>query len=166
VTRPRILVAGVGNIFRGDDAFGVEVVGRLARRPLPADVRVVDFGIRGHDLAYAIAEGYDVVILVDAACRGGDPGTLYALEPDAADGAAALVAGASGSTHGINLPAVFQLVRLLGATMPCMRLVGCEPLTLGTEEEGAMGLSEPVRAAVEGAVEMIEGLIAQSHFGS
>jgi len=166
VTRPRILVAGVGNIFRGDDAFGVEVVARLARRALPADVRVVDFGIRGHDLAYAIAQGYDVVILVDATCRGGAPGTLYALEPDARNCATAPVHCASESTHGVNLPAVFQLVRLLDVSMPCVRLVGCEPLTLGTDEDGAMGLSEPVRAALDGAVEMIEGLIAESHCGS
>jgi hydrogenase maturation protease len=166
VTRPRILVAGVGNIFRGDDAFGVEVVARLTHRPLPAHVRVVDFGIRGHDLAYAIAQGYDVVILVDATCRGGAPGTLYALEPDAPSCSRASVHRASESTHGVNLPAVFQLVRLLDVAMPCVRLVGCEPLTLGTEEDGRMGLSEPVRAAVEGAVEMIEGLITESHCGS
>lgn len=166
MTRPRILVAGVGNVFRGDDAFGVEVVRRLADRPLPAGVRVGDFGIRGHDLAYAILEGYDVVILVDATCRRGSPGTLYALEPDAAERATDALAGASGSTHGVYLPAVFQLVRLLGGAMPCLRLVGCELLALGTEEDGVMGLSEPVRAAVNGAVEMIEGLIAEFRGGN
>ena len=83
--RPRVLVAGVGNIFLGDDAFGVEVVQRLARRPLPAEVRVVDFGIRGLDLTYALLDGYETVILVDAAPRGGPPGTLYVLEPDVGD---------------------------------------------------------------------------------
>src|SRR5690348_18485873 len=78
----RILIAGIGNIFLGDDAFGVEVAQRLARRPLPEGVRVVDFGIRGLDLAYALLDGYEAVILVDAAPRGGPPGTLYVLEPE------------------------------------------------------------------------------------
>src|SRR5439155_13673490 len=81
MNRPRVLVAGVGNIFLGDDAFGVEVAQRLARRALPPEVRVVDFGIRGLDLTYALLDGYEAVILVDAAPRGGRPGTLYVLEP-------------------------------------------------------------------------------------
>ena len=87
----RVLVAGVGNIFLGDDAFGVEVVRRLAGqtgRPLPDGVRVIDFGIRGLDLAYALCDGYDAVIVVDAAFRGRPPGTLYVIEPDL-NGAAA-----------------------------------------------------------------------------
>src|ERR1700719_105979 len=78
----RLLIAGVGNIFLGDDAFGVEGAQRLARRPLPEGVRVVDFGIRGLDLAYALLDGYEAVVLVDAAPRGGRPGTLYVLEPE------------------------------------------------------------------------------------
>src|SRR6266853_193590 len=80
--RPRVLIAGVGNIFLGDDAFGVEVAQRLARRPLPEGVRVVDFGIRGLDLAYALLDRYEAVVLVDAAPRGGAPGTIYVLEPE------------------------------------------------------------------------------------
>ena len=84
MTRPaRILIAGIGNIFLGDDAFGVEVARRLVRRRLPDGVRVVDFGIRGLDLTYALLDGYEAVILVDAAPRGGPPGTLYVLEPPA-----------------------------------------------------------------------------------
>jgi hydrogenase maturation protease len=162
VTRPRVLIAGVGNIFRGDDAFGVEVVRRLADRPLPAAVRVIDFGTRGHDLAYAILDGYDVVILVDATDRGGSPGTLCTLELDAPESVTATAASESGSTHGVNLPAVFQLVRLLGGTLPCIRLVGCKPFTVGTDEDGAMGLSESVRAAVDDAVQLVETLIAES----
>ena len=88
MSTPRILVAGIGNIFLGDDAFGVEVVNRLSRRALPDSVRVVDYGIRGLDLAYALLDDYDLVILVDAARQGEDPGTLYVLEPEltAADG--------------------------------------------------------------------------------
>src|SRR5437870_2595644 len=79
---PRILVAGIGNIFLGDDAFGCEVVQRLAARAWPASVRVVDFGIRGFDLAYALMDGYDVTIFVDATPRADAPGTLYTIEPD------------------------------------------------------------------------------------
>src|SRR5271165_3610783 len=78
----RILIGGIGNIFFGDDAFGVEVARRLSGRPLPEGVRVVDFGIRGLDLAYALLDPYDAVILVDAVPRGGQPGTLYVLEPE------------------------------------------------------------------------------------
>src|SRR5947207_12410878 len=86
--RPRILVAAIGNIFLGDDAFGVEVAQRLLRRELPEGVRVVDFGIRGLDLTYALLEGYEAVVLVDAAPRGGRPGTLYALDATAEAGRA------------------------------------------------------------------------------
>lgn len=150
----RVLVAGVGNVFRGDDAFGVEVVRRLAVRPLPAGVRAADFGTRGHDLAYAILDGYDAVVLVDAAARGGAPGTLYVLEPDTA------AAGPAG-THGVDLPAVFGLVRALGGALPRLVLVGCEPADLGTDEEGAMGLSPAVAAAVDRAVELAVAAVAE-----
>ena len=82
MTMPRILVAGVGNIFLGDDAFGVEVVRTPGKRELPARVRMVDFGIRGLDLAYALLDGYEAVILVDAVPRGGEPGQVYVIEPE------------------------------------------------------------------------------------
>ena len=140
MTHSRILVAGVGNIFRGDDAFGVEVVRRLTRRMLPASVRVADFGIRGHDLAYAILDGYDAVIVVDAVARGGEPGTVYALQLDPNDHAES--ANSVGG-HGIDLPTVLQLVLALGGTGSSIYLVGCEPAQLGPEDEGAMGLERP-----------------------
>src|SRR5258708_34886 len=85
MTHPRILIACVGNIFLGDDAFGVEVAKRLAYRPLPPTVRVIDFGIRGLDLTYALLDGYEVAILVDAAPRGEPPGTLSVIQPDPID---------------------------------------------------------------------------------
>jgi hydrogenase maturation protease len=152
----RILVAGVGNVFRGDDGFGSEVVRRLAGRVLPAGVRAFDFGTRGHDLAYALMDGYDAVILVDATRRGEPPGTLYALEPTPDDFPASPV-----ETHGVDLPAVFRLVTAMGGTLPPLRLVGCEPADLGPDDEGAFGLSEPVAAAVDGAVELVEAMIAE-----
>src|SRR5271166_2774472 len=82
----KVLVAGIGNIFLGDDAFGVEVINRLAQRSLPGNVCVADFGIRSFDLAYALMEDWELVILVDALPRGGEPGTLYTLEPELPNG--------------------------------------------------------------------------------
>src|SRR6266511_3357417 len=152
---PQTLVAGIGNIFLGDDGFGVEVVRRLAERPLPEGVRVADFGIRGFALAYALLEGYDAVILVDATRRGGRPGTLYVIEPDLNDQDEPGAPEAALATHGMDPVKVFRLVRALGGRLPRVRLVGCEPATFGPEE-GEMGLSEPVRAAVSGAIELIE----------
>ncbi len=145
-----ILVAGVGNIFLGDDGFGVEVVRRLQSRPLPLGVRVADFGIRGLHLAFELLERpNDTTILVDLTPRGGEPGTVYLIEPDLAT----LGAGAAGpaDAHSMTPEAVFGLLRSLGGTPRRVLLVGCEPLS--TEEE--MGLSPPVEGAVDEAVEMI-----------
>jgi hydrogenase maturation protease len=155
---PRVLVAGVGNVFRGDDAFGVEVAQRLLARPLPDGVRVADFGTRGHDLAYTILDGYDVLILVDAMNRGRAPGTLCVLELD--PGTAMPSTPACG--HSFDLPAALRLVRDLGGQFPRIHLVGCEPAELGPEDEGLMGLSEPVLIAVEKAVGLVEKLIADA----
>jgi hydrogenase maturation protease len=155
---PRILIAGVGNIFLGDDAFGVEVARRLASRPLPEGVRVVDFGIRGFDLAFALMDAYDLAVLVDATPRGGPPGTLYVIEPEPEPPEAAEVMV---ETHGMNPVNVLRLVRSLGGNPPPMRVVGCEPATLGSDEEPALGLSAAVRPAVDEAVRLIEGLVAE-----
>jgi hydrogenase maturation protease len=158
--RPRILIAGVGNIFFGDDAFGVEVVRRLATRPLPELVRVVDFGIRGLDLTYALLDGYETVLIVDAMPRGGPPGTLYVLEPDAAapsaDDGAPLI-----ETHGMDPVKVLRLAAAMGARVGRLLVVGCEPGALGDYEEMQGELSEPVRRAVDEAVGLIETLVAR-----
>jgi hydrogenase maturation protease len=156
--KPRILVAGIGNIFLGDDAFGVEVVRRLDQRPQPEGVRLVDFGIRGFDLAYALMDHPDLAILVDALPRGGTPGTLYVLEPDLGD-AQAPAPEAMVETHGMTPDKVLQLVRALGGQPGAIRVVGCEPANFGSEEEPAMDLSEPVRAAVDEAVRLVESLV-------
>ena len=84
MTAARVLLAGIGNIFLGDDAFGVEVVAKLRERALPDGVEVVDFGIRGVDLAFAL-ERCDAAVLIDATARGGAPGTLYVIEPQIRD---------------------------------------------------------------------------------
>jgi hydrogenase maturation protease len=141
----KILVAGVGNIFFGDDGFGPEVLRRLR---VPDGVRAVDFGIRGVDLAFAMSDGWDAVILVDAAARGGAPGTLYLLEPNGDD-----LPSAPG--HGFLPGQALELMRQLGGSIGRLRLVACEPESV----DEAMGLSEPVAAAVEPALALIGDLI-------
>lgn len=155
---PRILIAGIGNIFLGDDGFGSEVARRLAGKTFPDEVRVVDFGIRGFDLAYALMDGYDVTIFIDATPRGGEPGTIYTIEPDlnelnGLDGQQMMV-----ETHGMNPMKVLSMVKTMGGEFKRILLVGCEPETLGPEE-GQLGLSEPVEAAVDEAVRVVESLV-------
>jgi hydrogenase maturation protease len=157
MNRPRILVAGVGNIFLGDDAFGVEVAQRLARRAWPDGVRVADFGIRGLDLAYTLLDGYEAVIIVDAAPRGGPPGTLYVIEA-AAEPAGAEAAGLV-EMHGMDPVKVLRLAAAMGAKVDRLLVVGCEPATPGEAEE--MAMSGPVRAAVDEAVGLVESLVAR-----
>jgi hydrogenase maturation protease len=154
--KPRILIACIGNIFLGDDAFGVEVAKRLAERPLPENVKLVDFGIRNFDLTYALLDGYDVTIFVDAMSRGEAPGTLYLMEPDLADIEAL---GETFEAHGMNPMRVLAMARTMGAEFKKLLVVGCEPADLGTEEDGKMGLSAEVEAALDGAIEMVESLL-------
>ena len=142
---PRLLIACVGNIFLGDDGFGVEIARRLAQVALPEEVRVVDFGIRGLDLTYALLDPYEAVILVDALPRGGPPGTLYVLEPerpaiDPADAEAQGVSLIEG--HGMDPVKVLRLVAAMGGKVDRLLLVGCEPATTGGEaDEMSTGLS-------------------------
>ena len=161
MTRPRVLVAGIGNIFLGDDAFGVEVVRRLLGRPLPEGVRVADFGIRGLDLAHALTDDCDAAILVDATQRGGPPGTLYVLEPHTCLAEGRDLMDSVLATHGMHPARVLELIQAQGSPCPLLRIVGCEPATLGSEEEPAMGLSPPVGAAVNEAVRMVEELVRE-----
>ena len=157
----KILVACIGNIFHGDDAFGVEVARLLCERTLPPEVRVVDFGIRGFDLAYALVEGYDVTILVDAASRGEPPGSLCTIEIDGRAPAALDDPRFGMETHGMNPMRVLQMAQALGGPAGRVLLLGCEPETLGSEEEGQMGLSSTVAAAVETAANVVEALVTR-----
>jgi hydrogenase maturation protease len=163
VDEPKILVAGIGNIFLGDDGFGVEVARRLSERDWPAGVSVVDFGIRGYDLAFALVDGCQAAILVDALARGEAPGTLYVLEPDVEGLGELSPAGMAG--HGLHPAQVLNLARLFGSLPGRILVVGCEPATLefdlDTVEEGGMGLSEPVQAAVAGAITLVESLVTK-----
>lgn len=150
----RILVACIGNIFLGDDAFGVEVARELTRRQPPPEIRVIDFGIRSYDLAYALADGYEAVILVEAMQRGEKPGTLYLVEPDIAQ--LSQLENAMVDMHSLDPVRVLQMARSIGELPDRLYLIGCEPGKL--TGDGPLCLSEPVRAAVPNAVEMIESL--------
>jgi hydrogenase maturation protease len=144
-----ILVAGVGNIFQGDDAFGSELARHMHRKMWPEDVRIVDFGIRGLDLMYALLEGYDAVILIDAAPRGEPPGTLYVIEPELTE-----LESSGLETHGMDPMRVLAAARQMGAESRPVYVLGCEPGFL----EG-MGLSPPVRGAMDEAAAMVENLL-------
>ncbi|MBT2487628.1 hydrogenase maturation protease [Streptomyces sp. ISL-96] len=157
----RTLVAGVGNIFLGDDGFGVETVRALAGHQLPKHVEVVDIGVRGVHLAYQLLDGYDTLILVDATARGGDPGTVYLIEAGTPGGIEP--GGAVLDGHHMSPDAVLALLDTLcagtGATPPRRTLVvGCEPASV---EEG-IGLSPEVAAAVPEAVRCVLDLVRQN----
>jgi len=150
----RILVAGIGNLFLGDDGFGVALAARLARREPRPGVEVVDFGIRGMDLAYALG-GYDVAVLLDATPRGEPPGTLYVIEPERPGDDVVPEA------HGMDPVKVLALASALGEPLPRTLVVGCEPLTRMSpdDEEIVAALSEPVRAALDEAERLVESLL-------
>ncbi len=167
-----ILVACIGNIFLGDDGFGVEVARRLAGRTFPPEVEVVDFGIRGLGLAHALLEEYDTLVLVDAIMRGRPPGTLYLIEPDLSglDPEKGAQAGQLAlDAHSMDPFKVLGYARALGAKPVKTLLVGCEPTPMGADGsdseqdylEMQMGLSAPVQAAVDEAVRMIDDLLAR-----
>jgi hydrogenase maturation protease len=151
-----ILIACIGNIFLGDDAFGVQMATRLAQHSLPEGVSVVDFGIRSYDLAYALMQDWDLVILVDALPQGGEPGTLYVFEPEVAEGG-----DMSFDAHTMNPVSVLQLVRALGGKVGSVLVLGCEPQSL-EPHDGNMGLSPAVTHALDEAVHMIDELITRT----
>jgi hydrogenase maturation protease len=156
--RPRrVLVAGIGNIFMADDGFGVEVARRLARKQLPAGVEVQDFGIRGLDLMYALGDDYDAVVLVDALPRGEPPGTVSVIEPEPESDDIPLDA------HGMDPVKVLALARQLGDVPERVLLVGCEPkVHMSGDEDDVVGeLSEPVLAAVDEAVGLVQSLVEE-----
>jgi hydrogenase maturation protease len=163
---PRMLIAGVGNIFLSDDGFGVEVATRLAAIDLPDWVTVADYGISGMHLAYDVAEGYETTVLVDATPRGEEPGTVYLIELDSAKPPAATPSQPDRGIplldgHGMQPDVVLGMLSMLGADAGRMLLVGCEP---ASTEEG-IGLSTPVAAAVDEAVRIVLGLVNAAESG-
>jgi hydrogenase maturation protease len=156
MNEPRILIAGIGNIFFRDDAFGVDVARKLAGRAWPDGVQVVDFGIRGLDLAYALLEQYEAAILVDAVRRDGPPGTIHVL--DVTDQSTPASEAPMADAHSLDPWKVLKLAKGLGCALRRIYLVGCEPKCVDMDEE-IMEMSEPVRAAVDDAVEIINLLV-------
>lgn len=156
IPHQRVLVAGIGNVFLGDDGWGVALAGRLAARALPRGVEVVDFGIRGMDLAYAMQDDYEAVVFLDATPRDQRPGTLYVIEPDLEDIEMTIDA------HGMDPVKVLALARTLGAEpLPRTLVVGCEPQTRMSAEDDRIvaELTEPVRASLDKAVGLVEDLL-------
>jgi hydrogenase maturation protease len=147
----RVLVAGIGNVFLGDDGFGCEVVRRLRAESLGANVSVIDYGIRGLHLAYDLLDPPTLLVIVDALGGDAPPGTVFVLDPDLD----ALPPGDS-NPHGMDLPAVFTQVRALGGALGQVRVVGCVPETI----EERIGLSDVVAAAVETAAQRVRALLA------
>lgn len=158
----RILIACIGNIFFGDDGFGVEVARRLQGRGAghyPENVEVNDFGLRGMDLAYSLLDGYDTVVLIDAFPQGGTPGTLYLIEPDLSN-LKPEPGMATPDGHSMDPVKVLAFAKTLGAPPTRILLVGCEPIP-GDYEEMQVGLSEPVKGAIDGAVEMVDNVVKE-----
>jgi hydrogenase maturation protease len=158
----RVLIAGIGNIFNGDDGFGTAVAQLLSRRALPPEIRVVDFGIRGLDLVYALLDGYSAAILIDTVARGDPPGTVSVIAPERPP--AEIVQEAEAAEQGLLSPhemdpeRVLRLAALLGSGCRRVLVVGCEAESLGDAEFGALGLSAPVAAAVAPAADAAERL--------
>jgi hydrogenase maturation protease len=152
----RILIAGLGNIFLGDDGFGVEVARQLARAELPEEVRVFDFGIRPGDLRLAVAESYEAVVLVDATPRGQAPGTVYLIEPDLSRIGHAEVNAKGAST---NPASVAQIAESLGGQVGRLLVVGCEPARDVRNEDARIGLTNVVRQAIPRVIELIRAVV-------
>jgi hydrogenase maturation protease len=153
-----VLVAGVGNIFCGDDAYGVEVANRLLQKSFPSEVHVKDFGIRGLDLAYALADGYEFVIVIDAAARGQVPGSISIVEPEPTINVANSPQPLLGSAHELDPEKVLSLATSLGGTCKRILFVLCEPFSLG-DEDGQIGLSDVVAASIDPSADLVESLV-------
>lgn len=158
---PRVLIAGIGNIFFGDDGFGVSVARRLGERAPVPNVTVRDFGIRSFDLAYALQDGYDTAILIDVMPRGEEPGTVYVIEADLE--ADSIDLGVSVDAHGLDPARVLQLARSIGSVPRRILVVGCEPGTIDDSQsldDSLIALSPPVARAVDEALSVIDALVA------
>jgi hydrogenase maturation protease len=149
----KVLIAGIGNIFLGDDGFGVEVASRLMTRRLPDGIEVADIGVRALHLAFALLDPPDLLLVVDAVDRGEPPGTLFVIEPRL-DGDTPATADA----HSMSLQTVIASLRGLGGEVPPILLVGCQPEFVGER----MGLSPAVQEAVAGAVALVERTITKA----
>jgi hydrogenase maturation protease len=153
----QILVAGIGNSWLRDDGFGGEVARRLQARALPAGVTVADFGTGGLDLAYEVMRGYDALVLVDTSRQGEPPGTLYVMEADEADVTAGIADGDMIDPHAMDPESVLRFVKAVGGWPGKVIVIACEPAEV---EEVGIGLSGPIGASVDRAVELVLETIA------
>ena len=154
----RILVAGIGNTWMGDDGFGAAVVKRLEGRELPNGTVVFDFGTGGLDLAYEVMRGYDAMVLIDVSRQGGEPGTLYVMEALEEEVEAGIEDGQVLNPHAMDPQTVLRFVKTLGAWPGKVLVVACEPASL---EEMSVELSPEVERAVTGAVDLVGETIAE-----
>ncbi len=152
-----ILVAGVGNAWLRDDGFGGEVARRLAERELPPGVSVMDAGTGGLDLAYEVMRGYDALVILDVSRQGGEPGTLYVMEPDEDSVQGAIEDGETINPHGMDPQTVLRFVKSIGAWPGRVIVIACEPADV---EEMGWGLSDEVRDAVDRAVDLVVETVA------
>jgi hydrogenase maturation protease len=152
----QILVAGVGNAWLQDDAFGGECARRLEARGVPSGVTVMDFGTGGLDLAYEVMRGYDALVLLDASRQGGEPGTLYVIEPQLSDYAGPIEDGDSINPHGMDPATMLRFVNAIGGFSGKVIVIGCEP---GEVDEVGLGLTPPVEAACERALTLVSETI-------
>jgi hydrogenase maturation protease len=158
VPEKQILVAGVGNAWMRDDAFGGEVVRRLEKQGVPSGVMVLDFGTSGLDLAYEVMRGYDALVLVDASRQGGEPGTLYVMEPEQAEFAPSIDDGEAIDPHHMDPQTVLRFVNATGGWPGKVLVIGCEP---GEVDEPGLGLTPAVEAAVAAALDLVLQTVAE-----
>jgi hydrogenase maturation protease len=153
-----ILVAGIGNAWLRDDGFGGEVARRLAERPLPPGVSVMDAGTGGLDLAYEVMRGYDALVMLDVSRQGGDPGTLYVMEPDEDSIRGGIEDGETINPHAMDPQTVLRFVKSIGAWPGKVVVIACEPADV---EQLGWGLSDDVSAAVHRAVDLALATVAE-----
>ena len=158
-----VLIAGIGNAWLKDDGFGGRVIQRLSERALPDDVVVADFGTGGLDLAYEAMRGYEGLVLIDVSRQGGEPGTLYLMEPDPDEIAAGIEDGEIIDPHSMDPQTVLRFVRAVGGWPGRVVVIACEPESV---EEMGLALSEPVRAAVDRAAELALKTVAELRVGA
>jgi hydrogenase maturation protease len=157
------MIAGVGNIFMKDDGFGSEVIKKILHKAFPEGVEIKDFGTGGLKLAYDLMKGYDGLILLDASARGEQPGTLYVIEPAENDIDGNLENGTIIDPHGSDPATVLKFVKSIGAWPAKVLIVACEPQNVDDFE---IGLSEPVNAAIDKAIELVEEIIKEIYAGT
>ena len=158
-----ILIAGVGNAWLRDDGFGGEVARQLADRALPEGVAVMDAGTGGLDLAYEVMRGYDALVILDVSKQGGEPGTLYVMEPDEESVPGGIEDGDVINPHGMDPQTVLRFVKSVGAWPGRVMVIACEPADV---EEMGWGLSDEVRDAVARAVDLVVETVAELQSGA